>query len=204
MCLFSGEANGLAVYRTWRPTMLNRVLPIAFSIVIAGCAQAVEVPESLNLKVPAIDGKEVDLSQYKGKVILFVNVASECGYTAQYRGLQKLYADNKDAGLVIIGVPSNEFGGQEPGKDAEIAKFCDLNYKVTFPLLAKTKVNGADATPIYRYLTAKANGHAGEVKWNFEKFLVGRDGKIVGRFKSDVEPDSAELTKAIKVELEKK
>jgi len=180
---------------------------IAFAVCalfVSSCATAVEVPESLNLKVKAIDGKEIDLSQYKGKVLLFVNVASECGYTGQYAALQKLYAAHKDEGLVVVGVPSNEFGGQEPGKDAEIAKFCDTNYKVTFPLLAKTEVNGADASPIYRYLTAKQNGHAGEVKWNFEKFLVGRDGKIVSRFKSDVEPDNAEFMKAVKAAIEKK
>jgi glutathione peroxidase len=170
----------------------------------ASFAVAADVPAALNFKMKAIDGKEIDLGQYKGKVVLFVNVASQCGYTDQYAGLQKLYAKHEKNGLVIIGVPANEFGAQEPGSDAEIAKFCEKNYKVTFPMLAKVVVKGNDACPLYAYLTSKASGFGGDVGWNFEKFLVGRDGKVVGRFKSDVEPDAEAFVTAIQKELDKK
>lgn len=184
---------------------MNRSFALGLVVLaFTSCAQAADVPTALDFKAKGIDGKEIDLAQYKGKVVLFVNVASECGYTSQYEGLQKLYAKYASDGLVVIGVPSNEFGGQEPENDAAIAKFCEKNYKVTFPLLAKTKVNGTDATPVYKFLTAKVNGHAGDVQWNFEKFIVGRDGKIIGRFKSDVEPDSEEFTKSLKTALDQK
>lgn len=180
----------------------------AFSIVavllLASPALADEPPAALRFKMKSIDGKEVDLAQFKGKVVLFVNVASQCGYTGQYASLQKLYEKHNKDGLVIVGVPSNEFGGQEPGTNAEIAKFCEKNYKVTFPMLAKVVVQGEGTTPLYKYLTSKESGHGGAVEWNFEKFLIARDGKVTARFKSDVEPDAEELVKAIKKELEKK
>jgi glutathione peroxidase len=145
-----------------------------------------------------IDGKPAPLSAYKGKVVLFVNVASKCGYTPQYTGLQSLYSKYKDKGLVIVGVPANNFGGQEPGTDAEIATFCSRTYNVTFPILSKVSVKGADAAPLYQYLTAN-NG--GDVKWNFTKFLVGKDGKPVQRFEPGVTPDSPELSMAIEKAL---
>ena len=165
---------------------------------------AADVPAALNFKMKGIDGKEIDLAKYKGKVVLFVNVASQCGYTDQYAGLQKLYAKHEKDGLVVIGVPANEFGQQEPGSNEEIAKFCEKNYKVTFPMLAKVVVQGKDICSLYAYLTSKASGFAGDVGWNFEKFLIGRDGKVAGRFKSDVEPDAETFVKAIKIQLDKK
>jgi glutathione peroxidase len=175
------------------------------ALAVTGCAtQAAEGPGAYAFKVKGIDGKEIDLAQYKGKVVLFVNVASECGYTDQYKGLQKLYADHEKAGLVIIGVPSNEFGGQEPGTNEQIAKFCEKNYKTTFPMLAKTTVNGDSAIPLYKFLTSKQTLYGGAVAWNFEKFLVNRDGQIIGRFKSDIEPDDAGLARSIKTALESK
>jgi glutathione peroxidase len=127
-------------------------------------------------------GREVKLEDYRGKVLLLVNVASKCGYTPQYDGLQKLYEQYKDRGFVILGFPANNFGGQEPGTDEQIQDFCRLNYGVTFPVFAKISVKGEDKHPLYRYLTEEATnpGHAGEIKWNFNKFLVGRVGRQAG------------------------
>jgi len=161
---------------------------------------------ALGFKMKAIDGKEVDLSQYKGKVVLFVNVASKCGNTPQYSTLQKLYETHNKDGLVIIGVPANEFGKQEPGSDEDIAKFCDSKYHVTFPMLSKVVVKGDGTAPLYEYLTTQETApvKAGPVSWNFEKFLVGRDGKVVGRFSPKTKPDDEAVVKAIKAELEKK
>jgi glutathione peroxidase len=160
----------------------------------------------LNFKMKAIDGKEVDLASFKGKVVLFVNVASRCGYTGQYTGLQKLHDAHGKDGLVVVGVPANEFGRQEPGTDEEIQKFCSTKYNVTFPMMAKVVVKGEGICPLYEFLTSKEKNakFAGPIGWNFEKFLINREGEVVGRFKSGVEPDSEELIKAIKTELEKK
>jgi glutathione peroxidase len=151
----------------------------------------------------SIDGKPVNLSAFKGKAVLFVNVASQCGYTGQYAGLQSLYSKFKDKGLVIVGVPANNFGQQEPGSDAEIKAFCSRTYNVTFPMMSKVSVKGGDITPLYQYLTDKsANPNVGgEVRWNFTKFLVGKDGKPVKRFEPGVSPDSPELAAAIEAAL---
>jgi glutathione peroxidase len=146
----------------------------------------------------AIDGKPVPLAGFKGKPVLIVNVASKCGFTPQYAGLESLYQKYKDRGLVIVGVPANNFGGQEPGTNEEIATFCKRNYGVTFPMMSKVSVAGADKTPLYEYLTSNTGG---EVKWNFTKFLVGKDGKIAARFESKVKPDDPELTAAIEKAL---
>lgn len=161
------------------------------------------VNSPLDFTLQGIDGKPVDLSQYKGKVVLLVNVASECGYTPQYKGLQELHEKYNKDGLVVVGVPSNEFGKQEPGSNADILKFCQTNYKVTFPVLAKVVIKGEGQVPLYKYLTSRETNptFAGDVGWNFEKFLVGRDGKVAGRFKSGVEPTSDELTSAIRAAL---
>jgi glutathione peroxidase len=145
----------------------------------------------------SIDGKPVDLSSYKGKVLLLVNVASKCGYTPQYTGLQALHEKYKDRGLVVVGIPANNFGGQEPGSDDEIKTFCSRNYNVSFPMMSKVSVKGADMTPLYGYLTQQG----GDVKWNFTKFLVGKDGKVVSRFESRVAPDAQELTSAVEAAL---
>ncbi|MCE9631350.1 MAG: glutathione peroxidase [Planctomycetia bacterium] len=149
-----------------------------------------------------IDGKAVDLASYKGKVVVIVNVASRCGYTGQYAGLQKLYDSYKDKGLVVLGFPANEFGAQEPGSDAEIAQFCSSKYGVTFPMFSKIVVKGAGIAPLYKTLTESATP-AGDVKWNFEKFLIGKDGTIIGRYKSGVGPDDAAFVAAVEAALAK-
>jgi glutathione peroxidase len=164
-----------------------------------------KVPPVLNFKMKGLDGKEVDLSKYQGRVVLFVNVASYCGYTRQYKGLQALYEKHSQDGLVIIGVPANEFGQQEPGSDKEIAEFCDSKYGVKFQLLSKVVVNGDGICPLYKFLTSKNTNpnFAGPIGWNFEKFLIGRNGEVVGRYESKVEPDDADFVKAIERELKK-
>jgi glutathione peroxidase len=164
-----------------------------------------KVPGVLDFKVETLNGKPLELAKYQGKAILFVNVASQCGYTPQYAGLQKLHEKYGPQGLTVIGVPANNFGSQEPGSNDEIAQFCKKNYGVTFDMLSKVSVKGSDKCPLYVYLTSKETNpnHAGEVKWNFEKFLIGRNGEVVGRFDSKVKPDSPELTKAIEAALEK-
>ena len=166
----------------------------------------VTATNALDFKMKDIDGKEVDLSKYKGKVVLFVNVASKCGYTKQYEGMQALYAKYEKDGFVLIGVPSNDFGAQEKGSDEQIKEFCTTNYKVTFPMLSKVPVKGDAKVPLYAYLTSKEKNpqHGGEVAWNFEKFLINRKGEVVGRFKSGIEPMSDELVKAVKTELDAK
>ncbi|MBA4067517.1 MAG: glutathione peroxidase [Isosphaera sp.] len=182
----------------------------AATLVLAGCAGAGTGEDKkvtpLEYTLKDIDGKDFDLAKLKGKVVLFVNVATNCGYTKQYEGLQALYAKHEKDGLVVVGVPANEFGGQEPGTDEEIKKFCTGKYKVTFPMMSKVVVKGNGQVPLYKALveaTPSAAGKVEQVGWNFEKFLVGRDGKVAGRFKSAVAPDADELTKAIKTELDK-
>ena len=185
----------------------------AAAVILAGCAGAgngedKKVTSPLDAKIKGIDGKDLDLSKFKGKVVLVVNVASKCGYTKQYQGLEELYEKYEKAGLVVLGVPANDYGKQEPGTEEEIQKFCTTNYKVTFPMTAKVVVKGADKTDLYKSLVAatadKQSGKVSEVGWNFEKFLIGRDGTVVGRYKSAVAPDADELLAAIKAELEKK
>ncbi|MDB6137424.1 MAG: hypothetical protein JWO94_496 [Verrucomicrobiaceae bacterium] len=144
-----------------------------------------------------IDGKDTSLKAYAGKAVLIVNVASECGYTPQYTGLEALYKKYKDQGLVILGFPCNDFGGQEPGSAEEIKTFCSSTYSVTFPMFAKVAIKGASPHPLYAALVSKE----GSVGWNFTKFLIGRDGAIISKFDSAVEPDSAELTGAIEKAL---
>lgn len=146
-----------------------------------------------------IDGKDVKLDTYKGKVVMIVNVASKCGYTPQYEGLQAVYQKYKDKGLVILGFPANNFMSQEPGTEAEIKEFCTSKYKVTFPMFAKISVKGEDQHPLYNFLTNKASDpqFAGDISWNFNKFLADRNGNIVARFGSKDTPESANVTAAI-------
>ncbi len=153
----------------------------------------------------SIDGKPESLGNYKGKVVLLVNVASKCGYTPQYTALEAMYRKYKNQGLVVIGVPANNFGGQEPGTNEEIKTFCSRTYDVSFPMLSKVSVKGEDETPLYKYLTSgQANpAVAGDIKWNFTKFLVDRSGKVIARFESNVTPDSPEITQAVEVALHK-
>jgi len=165
-----------------------------------GSAAGAKAASPLVGEMKKIDGTPVDLSSYKGKVVLIVNVASKCGYTKQYSGLQKLYDSYKDKGLVVLGFPANEFGGQEPGSDADIATFCSTKYGVTFDMFSKIVVKGPEKASLYKSLTETATP-AGEVKWNFEKFLIGRDGAILGRFDSGVAPEDAKLKDAIEAAL---
>lgn len=153
-----------------------------------------------------IDGKDVKLDTYKGKVALLVNTASQCGYTPQYEGLEKIYEKYKDQGFVILGFPANNFGGQEPGTNAEIKEFCALKYKTSFPMFAKISVKGEDQHPLYKYLTSKETDpkFAGDIKWNFNKFLVDKNGKIIARFDSKETPESETVTKAIETALAQK
>jgi glutathione peroxidase len=157
----------------------------------------------LDFTLNSIDGKPAPLSQYHGKVVLIVNVASRCGYTPQYEGLEKIYEKYKDKGFVILGFPANNFGAQEPGTDEEIKTFCSSKYSVTFPMYSKISVKGADIHPLYQFLTDKQANPAtgGDIKWNFTKFLVGKDGKVIGRFESAVTPESPEVTGAIEKAL---
>jgi len=149
-------------------------------------------------QIQTIDGKPLDLSQYKGKVVLVVNVASKCGFTKQYAALEALYLEYKDKGLVILGVPSNDFGGQEPGTPAEIVEFCTGKYGITFPMTEKLKVKGAEAHPLYQWF-AQAKGAP---KWNFYKYLINKDGEIVDSWASTTKPDDEKLLAAIKVALQ--
>ncbi|MFT5586345.1 MAG: glutathione peroxidase-family protein [Cognaticolwellia sp.] len=158
----------------------------------AGTAQA--IPQ---ISLTALDGEPLSKDTLDGKVVLFVNVASRCGYTPQYEGLEELYQSRKNKGLVIVGAPCNQFGSQEPGSAEEIATFCKLNYGVTFPLLAKQDVNGAERSALYSSLVGSEAGDGRDIKWNFEKFLVNREGQVVGRYGSSTKPQSDELTAAI-------
>ena len=160
----------------------------------------------LNFTMNSLAGKPVALSQYKGKVILLVNTASQCGFTPQYAGLERLHEKYAAQGLQILGFPANDFGAQEPGSDAQIGEFCRANYGVKFPMFSKIAVTGKSKAPLYQFLTESKTDpqFAGEVQWNFEKFLVSRDGKIVGRFVSSIAPDSPVMTKAIEAQLSAK
>jgi glutathione peroxidase len=142
----------------------------------------------------AADGAPVPLSNYRGKVMLIVNTASKCGFTPQYEGLEALYRRHKDQGFSVLGFPCNQFGAQEPGDAAEIANFCSLTYDVTFPVLAKLEVNGPGADPLFTYLKREKRGILGSagIKWNFTKFLVGRDGSVIGRYAPTTKPDALE------------
>jgi glutathione peroxidase len=151
------------------------------------------------IELPRLDGKPEKLADYAGKVVLVVNVASKCGFTPQYAGLQALNDRYADRGFTVLGFPSNQFFNEEPGSAEDIQKFCSINYGVTFPLFAKLDVKGADQHPLYAILSEASDdsGKAGNVKWNFEKFLVGRDGRVVRRFRSKVVPEDPKLVEAI-------
>jgi glutathione peroxidase len=146
----------------------------------------------------SIDGKATPLAEFKGKVTMIVNVASRCGYTPQYSALEAVYEKYKDRGFVIAGFPANNFGGQEPGSNEEIKQFCSAKYNVKFPMFAKISVLGSDEAPLYRYLTGTGGG---EIEWNFTKFLIDRQGQVIARFESAVEPDSPEAIAAIEKAL---
>lgn len=177
-----------------------KTLALLLLLTLTGATMAAEPTGPLDFQLTDIDGKPYALSQHKGKVVLLVNVASKCGLTPQYTALEKLHQGYKDKGLVVIGIPANNFGGQEPGSAEEIKAFCSTKYAVTFPLMAKASVKGADICPLYAWLTTKS-AKPGEVEWNFGKFLVGRDGQLAARFHPKVAPDSDEVTKAVEAAL---
>ena len=157
-------------------------------------AKDVQMKTIYDFKVKTINDEETTLERYKGKVLLIVNVASKCGFTPQYEGLEALYKKYKDQGLVVLGFPCNQFGSQEPGSEAEIKNFCRVNFGVTFPMFSKINVNGDDAHPLYRYLKSEQPGILGSeaIKWNFTKFLVDKEGKVVERFGSSTKPKELE------------
>lgn len=178
-----------------------KILTILITLIL-GIGMNTTNDSIFNYTMKDIDGKEVSLESYKGKVIMVVNVASKCGYTPQYEGLQSLYETYKDDGLVILGFPANNFKGQEPGSDEEIKQFCMLNYGVEFPMFSKVSVKGDDQDELFKYLTHEQNpDFTGEIKWNFEKFLIDKEGKLIRRFRSNVEPESKEILDAIKSAL---
>lgn len=160
----------------------------------------------LDFKMADIDGKQVDLSKYTGDVVLIVNVASKCGLTPQYEQLEAVYTKYKDQGLQVLGFPANEFGRQEPGTNEQIKQFCTNKYSVDFPMFAKIVVKGEGIHPLYKFLTSEDTnpGHGGDIHWNFEKFLVGRDGKVIQRFSPPTKPDDPKVIQAIESELAKK
>jgi glutathione peroxidase len=174
----------------------------AFSLVQVVCSQAAD--SIYNIPLKDIDGKSSTLKPYEGKVILIVNVASKCGYTPQYAGLEALQQKYKDKGFSVLGFPCNQFGGQEPGTNEQIKEFCASRYQVTFPLFDKIEVNGPNRHPLYVMLAGEGSPYPGNIKWNFNKFLISRDGKVLKRFDSKVKPDSPELTDAIEKALSSK
>lgn len=182
---------------------MQKITSLTLGIAWLLCGAALFGASSVyDFTLPSIDGSDAPLRQYKGKVLLLVNVASKCGYTPQYAGLEALYEKYKDQGLVVIGFPANNFGAQEPGTNEEIKSFCTRTYHVTFPMYAKVSVKGEDKTPLYHYLTEEANPATnGEIGWNFTKFVVDRDGKVMARFESKIKPDDPALTGVIEKAL---
>ena len=171
---------------------------LAFALLSMFSIQAADITA---IPLKDIDGKDTSLAAYKGKALLVVNVASKCGNTPQYEGLEALWRKYKDAGLTVLGFPCNDFGAQEPGTNAEIKTFCSSKYEVTFPLFDKLHVKGPEQHPLYAALSGKDAAFPGDVKWNFGKFLIGRDGKVLARFEPGVKPDSKEVTDAIEKAL---
>ncbi len=177
---------------------------ISLVTIVAVSAQAAS-EGVLQFKPMSIDGKAVNLSDYSGKVLIIVNTASRCGYTPQYNDLESVYLKYKDKGLVVLGFPSNDFGGQEPGSNEEIKQFCDLKdgkYKISFPMFAKSNVKSDPKNPLFAFLTEKAGSKmTGDIKWNFEKFIISKEGELVARFPSKVKPDATEIISVIEKEL---
>lgn len=175
---------------------------IGLIITLISLIMVTDIERSDNIyqyELNSIDGKNISLEEFSGDVLLVVNTASECGFTRQYAGLQKIFETYSDQGFKVLGFPANNFGGQEPGTDEEIAVFCEVNFGVTFPLFSRISVKGEDQHPLFDYLTGLENpDFTGDIGWNFEKFLIDRNGNLVRRFKSNVEPDDEELVSAIR------
>ena len=180
--------------------MSQIVTLLSTALLLAGLASAGSI---YDYTLQSIDGKATPLSSLKGKVVMLVNVASKCGYTPQYAGLESLYEKYRDQGFVIVGIPANNFMGQEPGTNAEIKTFCKTKYDVKFPMMAKVSVKGDDKAPLYQYLTSKQENPktGGEIQWNFTKFLVDRNGNVIARFEPAVTPEDPALTSAVDAAL---
>ena len=176
---------------------LSLLVAITFLQILAASAAG----SIYDIPLKDIDGNSTSLKPYQGKVLLIVNVASKCGFTPQYTALEATYQKYKDQGLVVLGFPCNQFGQQEPGTDAEIKQFCTSKFDVTFPMFDKLEVNGPNRHPLYVLLAGQDSPFPGNIGWNFTKFVIGRDGKILNRFASPVKPDSAEVTQAIEAAL---
>ena len=181
---------------------MRKLYPILL-LCLSGIAMASTATQIYHYKLKTIDGAPTTLAPYQGKVLLLVNVASSCGFTPQYAALESLYEKYKDRGLVIVGIPANNFANQESGTEAEIKTFCDRKYHVTFPMMSKVSVKGDDQTPLYHYLTSKTDDpkFGGDIQWNFTKFLIARDGTPISRFEPAVTPDSPQVTSAIEAAL---
>jgi len=175
----------------------------AFASLFNATDNATETTNIHDLVAKDINNQEVKLSDYKGKVLLIVNVASKCGFTKQYEGLQKIYEKYKDDGFEVLGFPCNDFGGQEPGTNEEIKEFCSLNFNVTFPMFDKVKVLGEEKHPLFKVLTDNPNTGTSNIKWNFEKFIISKNGDVVDRFRSITKPESKKLISVIERELTK-
>ncbi len=179
-----------------------KLLTLATTLLAAAALSAADAPKSVyDVPLKDIDGKDASLKEYQGKVMLIVNVASKCGKTPQYTQLEQLNQEFKKDGLAVLGFPSNDFGKQEPGTNAEIKEFCSTKYKVTFPMFDKIVVKGPEQHPLYLLLSGPTSPFPGDVKWNFGKFLIGKDGKILKRFEPGVKPDAPEVVDAIKAAL---
>ena len=183
---------------------MNILSLAALAVTLTATVAAADDTKLQTIPLKDIDGKDTSLKAFAGKVVLAVNVASQCGNTPQYSGLQSLYEKLKDKGLVVVGFPCNDFGAQEPGTNTEIKQFCSSNYSVTFPMMDKLHVKVPEQHPLYKELTGPGAAFPGNVKWNFGKFLIGRDGKVIARFEPDVEPGDASLVKAVEDALAKK
>lgn len=183
--------------------MIKALVPVMISLLFLAAALIGAEKNVFDYTLSTIDGQPAPLSAYKGKVVMLVNVASRCGFTPQYAALEAIYEKYMDRGFVIVGIPANNFGAQEPGTNQEIKTFCQSKYNVTFPMMSKVSVKGDDKTPLYQYLTDKAANPkmGGEIQWNFTKFLVGPDGQVIARFEPKVTPDSPEVTSAIESAL---
>jgi len=178
-----------------------KTIPLLLAAIMTAALSLHAADSIYDVPLKDIDGKDTSLKAYQGRVLLLVNVASKCGFTPQYKGLEALYQKYQAQGLVVCGFPCNQFFSQEPGTDAEIKAFCTSKYDVTFPMFSKLEVNGKNRHPLYGQLAGTNSPFPGNVRWNFTKFLVGRDGKILARFDSKVKPESAEVTKAVEAAL---
>jgi glutathione peroxidase len=205
MAIVRQQFIGIGLTRPFALTTIQAMKPISLcaflAVFILMQFSTLQAGSVHNISVKDIEGKEASLETYKGKVLLIVNVASKCGLTPQYKGLETLYQKYKDKGFAVLAFPCNQFGGQEPGTNEEIKQFCSTKYNVSFPLFDKIDVNGANRHPLYTNLAGKDSPFPGDIKWNFSKFLVGRDGKILKRFEPKTAPDAGELTEAIEAAL---